>query len=63
MNYIPLQPGDVRKCGDEMKTKHPHQRHYKEYNQTFDWTPIGPGLIDHPILPSDTVNTEFRRPV
>lgn len=63
--YKPLKAGDVRRDGDESRSKHkvgwdcPVVTHAKD--RVAEWRPAS--LLSQPILPSDLIHLEFRRPV
>lgn len=59
MNYKTLKVGDVRQQGDEVKAL--CVGIWSGHWIKDGWRPVT--LVGWPILPSDLVNAEFRRPV
>jgi hypothetical protein len=62
-----LKVGDIRQKGDEVRHTHkPDEKHRWTSNftgdgpQLYDWNPVL--LVGHPILSSDLMIAEFRRP-
>lgn len=66
MKYQILKPGDVRQKGDEVRCLQPANETYSRKKQPQEdryalWRPAS--LLGHPILASDLVHLELRRPV
>lgn len=62
--FTSLKPGDIRQPGDEVvhKGKRPSGLHsYTGEEADYDWHRCQ--LIGHPILQSDVIVAEFRRPI
>lgn len=73
LDYTTLRPGDTYQKGDEYRTAgydigatigltySQFSRRHK--SPPGDWCPVAPGLYGQPILASDLMHRELRRPV
>jgi hypothetical protein len=66
--YKELKAGDVRRGGDEVRRREPHdkqnytEKFKKDYANEFVFSPVE-SLLGHKLLASDLMVFEFRRPL